>query len=160
MRLCGTSFATIRQCWRRGRAPAMSNGARGLWRRHSQSLRNLRRLRSSSSRQKAVGLTQRRAQRWMRRYASLWVGLWLDALSPLAHLSTFCYSVHMYSISARYILTSHQGVYNVTELAPAPQTPGSSPHCDSYQALQLTHRRNLPELDQALYPVSWQAPSP
>jgi hypothetical protein len=58
-----------------------------------------------------------------------------------------CCSVHMCSISTRHILPSRQGVYDVAESTPVPQTPGTSPHCDSYQALQLTHPRNLPELD-------------
>src|SRR5262249_30013394 len=72
----------------------------------------------------------------------------------------FCYSVPMFSISTRHMLASRQGVYDVAESTPAIQTSGTSPHRASYQALQLTHRSNLPELDQALYPVSWQAPSP
>src|SRR5262245_47623959 len=50
-----------------------------------------------------------------------------------------CHSVHMYSISTRSILASHQEEYDVAGSTPAPQTPGTSPHCDSYQALRLTH---------------------
>ena len=41
---------------------------------------------------------------------------------------------------------SRQEVYDVAASTPAPQTPGTSPHRASYQALQRTHRRNLPEL--------------
>ena len=71
MRLGGTSCATIRQRWRLGRAQAMSNVTRGLERLCSQRLRNRLRLRSrGSSRQKAQGLTQRRARSlmWRPRY--------------------------------------------------------------------------------------------